>query len=213
MLPQLRGRGEPRASHGRLTVVMRSALWVAGAAVLLAACSSGQPRASSPATTATSSTPTRPTPTQAADPGRAVVSVHLDQTTVPAGTTIEGIATIDNRTGAPIRMSDGTCDGWLFVGLANSRLSYEPAISGVACAPYAVPVGVSQHPITVVTTYQSCTQTPSRATYRLPVCLAGSHDLMPALPPGVYHTAVVVQGPLVAKNSVTVILTSPVSSP
>ena len=193
-----------QADHPDALIGMR--LFPIAAAMMVAASCTG------PTSTSLSmhrALPPTAAPQVAAPSGMAVVSISLDQVTVPAGTPIQGIATVDNRTGATIAIAGGTCNGWLFIGIANERLPYTPANGLVGCAPFQVAVGESQYPITVSTSYQSCTQTPDEATYLIPACGIGTSQVMPPLPPGLYHTSVSIPGPITAANTVAVTLTSP----
>lgn len=203
----------PRASKGMKCLVLACAL----AAV---SCSGPAPKtrtldgSSSSSVARNGTSPVSPTSPPAtsratATPGKAVVSISLDRTTVPARAPIKGLATVDNRTGAKIAIGGGTCDGWLFIGIANAELPYTPANGAVGCAPFEVPVGESRYPITISTTYQSCTQAATEATYTMPACRTGTSQVMPPLPPGIYHTVVAIPGPIEAANTVTVTLTSP----
>jgi hypothetical protein len=176
--------------------------------VVASSCSAG-----SPAGHVSTNNPS-PTAVPFVAPGRAVVTLHLDQTTVLAGTPIHGVATVTNRTAAEIAMPGGICNGWLFVGLMNRAVKFQPATGGVGCAPFEVPVGVSKYPITIGTTYQSCEPPPLEPGASGPACLEDGFgaSLMPGLPAGSYQTVVVVGRPIVEGNWVTVILTAPRST-
>jgi hypothetical protein len=139
--------------------------------------------------------------------GAATVSLSLEKTEVPAGQPINGTATVDNRTGKPVAMPDGTCDGWLYVGLSNGKLGGTPANPAVGCAPFVLPVGVSSYPVTVLTNFDGCAQNPATADVTLPACLGPAHSVIPPLPAGTYHTITDVSPPLQVVNSVQVQLT------
>lgn len=118
--------------------------------------------------------------------------IMLRHTRVAAGMVIKGAAMFTNRTGAPITVETCAADGWLEVGLVNKHISYTPANVAIACPPTVQLVpGVTRVPITVVTTFQGCTQSPSAATApEAPSCAGGP----PPLPVGTYHTEVVTSG-------------------
>ena len=160
-------------------------------------------------TGSSSVSPGTPPPVTAA-PGKANVAISLDRTTAPAGTTIAGTVTIDNRTGAPIAVPGGTCNGWLFVGLFNAKITYSPLNGSVGCAAFEIPIGQSRYQISVSTRYQACTQDPTQATYTNPACLSSG---MPPLPPGTYQTTIVIPigrspSPITTTNALKVTLTS-----
>ena len=160
-------------------------------------------------TDASSASPTTAASASAA-PGKATVAISLDRTTAPAGTTIAGTVTIDNQTGAPISAPGGTCNGWLFVGLSNTKITYSPLNGSVGCAAFEIPIGKSRYQISVSTRYQVCTQDAGQATYTHPTCLSSG---MPPLPSGTYHTTVVIStgrspSPITTANTLTVTLTA-----
>jgi hypothetical protein len=184
-------RRRDRHRRRRITVGIVAAGCVASAAALVAVTSSGgaavQHVRTGPASTAPS-----PTPITAA-PGHAIVTIRLDRTKVAAGTVIHGVATVDNRTGAKIPVIQPFCSSRLTVnvGLANDRLSVTPNAAGSACLPpFMIPLGLSQYPITIHTTYNACTNTPSETTYSLPACGAPVGFGAAPMPPGVYHTVI-----------------------
>ena len=150
----------------------------------------------------------RSTPAQTAANSEVTVTVHLDHTEVRAGQPITGVATVDNRTGHPLHLPNGTCDGWLYTGLSNSTIPETALDPLVACAPADLAVGVSTYRITVSTTFTGCAQTPGDSKISLPACLGPMHDEMPPLPAGIYHSFTSVSPPLNVANSVKVRLTS-----
>jgi hypothetical protein len=119
------------------------------------------------------------------------VQIRLDRTTVAAGRPINGVAIVTNASGHPLTIAD--CNGaWLQVGLSNARIRYSPAWLDCLSVPGTVlRPGTTRIPITVRTTYDSCTQRASSATDGLPACQRGPHGetSMPPLPPGNYRTA------------------------
>ncbi len=114
------------------------------------------------------------------------VTIRLDQSTVQAGTPLHGSATVDNRTGAPIDTGACSFARLIEAGLENSRLNVGPGVTQPLCRPSVkVPVGLSEYPVTVQTTFGACSQTPSGTSYSVPLC-SGSL----ALPAGTYHVTV-----------------------
>ena len=71
-----------------------------------------------------------------------MVFVSLDTTKVKAGTTVGGVATIDNRTNTAISLpGDGCGNAWLNVGLENPKISYQPVTATSVCTrALALPV-------------------------------------------------------------------------
>ncbi len=164
-------------SGSRTQLVAKHLRWLllsAAGILILAACSTNS--ASQP-------TPTSPV----------TIHISLDQTRVAAGTSINGQAVLTNTTSKSITVEQCAWDGWLWVGLENNRIQFKPAVETVACAPTVrlVP-GANRFPITVMTTYQICTQSGGRSTTNVPPCSGTSG--MPLLPAGTYKTKVVVSG-------------------
>jgi hypothetical protein len=180
---------------------------LAGAVIALALALTAGPAKQRVVTSPTATTAAAPTtsPPVTAAAEKATFTITLDHTTVPAGTTIHGVVTVDNETGAPLPIPGGKCNGWPTVGLSNDKVSYIPVSGGVGCGLFAVPVGQSRYPITVLTTYTSCTQTPADEPSSDPVCPDG---VLPALPASTYHT-VVEEAAGMGVNTVTVTLTTP----
>jgi hypothetical protein len=216
---EILGRRDRRRRR-RIAVRSSGAAVIAAAGIALALVLAPTPGAhqvvTSPTGTSGSLQPT--SPSISAAPGKAIVTISLDRTTVPAGTPIQGVATVDNRTGAPIAIPGGTCNGWLFVGISNARIFYSEFNGDVGCAAFNVPVAVSRYPITIGTTYQTCTQTPAQATYTMPACLThGGRVSIPPLPTGSYHSTVLITigrglAPITVANTVTVTLIPPGSA-
>jgi hypothetical protein len=120
------------------------------------------------------------------------LSLILQHTRVAAGMPIKGTVIFTNRTGSPITVETCAADAWLEVGLTNRHIPYYPASPLIACPPMVQLVpGVTRVPITVVTTYQACTQSSSSSTTpEVPSCAGGP----PPLPAGTYHTKVITTG-------------------
>ena len=120
------------------------------------------------------------------------LSLTLRHTRVIAGTPIKGTAIFTNRGGSPITVETCAADGWLEVGLTNRNIPYYPASPLIVCPPMVQLVpGETRVPITIVTTYQACTQSSSSSTTpEVPSCAGGP----PPLPAGTYHTKVITTG-------------------
>jgi hypothetical protein len=81
-----------------------------------------------------------------------------------------------------------------------------------SAAPFIIRPGINRLAVTVLTTYQSCTQAAGRATSSLPACPHG-RQLMPSLPSGRYEAVLVGSGlPLPAPAPVPVNLSVPAAS-
>jgi hypothetical protein len=121
------------------------------------------------------------------------IHVRLDQTRVVGGLAIEGEATLTNTTSKAILVRQCAADGWLFVGLTNRTIPFDPAMPLIACPPsIRLHPGPNRFPVTVMTTYQECAQTGGRSTTSVPPCVNGSGP--PPLPVGTYTTKVVTYG-------------------
>ncbi len=70
-------------------------------------------------------------------PAPVEIRLALSTTHVVAGTQIRGEALLTNTTSRTITVNTCAIDGWLFVGLRNSRVSYEPIRALVLCSPTA----------------------------------------------------------------------------
>lgn len=128
---------------------------------------------------------------------RAVLTIKLDRTTVPAGTVIHGLAILDNGTGARIPIPGGKCNGWPLVGLSNPGHPYQPISGGVACRAFSAPTGQTQYPIEVFTTPTVCLPTASQTS-------------CPPLPAGKYKVTVIQQSSAITVAKIpSVTLTAP----
>jgi hypothetical protein len=108
------------------------------------------------------------------------VSIHvaLDATTARAGHPIHGTVILTDTTSKTILVEACASDGWLFVGLANKNVPYDPAVATVACnATIKLRPGANRFPIVVLTDYDVC---------------SGNGGPTPCgpLPQGTYHVAV-----------------------
>jgi hypothetical protein len=114
------------------------------------------------------------------------IQVELNVTTIATGHTIHGTAVITNASGKAIVVQTFNCYQWIFVGLANKDVPYQPTflLSGCPGSMVLLP-GANRVPITVSTKYQSCN---TRAT---PRCTKSG---MPSLPTGRYRVAVITEG-------------------
>lgn len=110
------------------------------------------------------------------------IRITLDKWEVKAGTSIHGVAILTNSAPQSVLVESCVIDGWLFIGVTNSNIPYNPAVATVGCPPSVrLKPGANRFRITVMTTYQECG---SSTTPRCPK--VG----MPALPRGTYHVAV-----------------------
>jgi hypothetical protein len=117
------------------------------------------------------------------------MQVVLDRTRVVAGTIISGVVVLTNTTPGPVSVTYCPDGGLVEVGLMNSHIPFDPAISTVYCsATLQLPPGPSDFPIQVLTTYQSCVETGAEAVPSPPSCTRSGP---PPLPSGKYWTAVV----------------------
>ena len=133
----------------------------------------------------------RATPQEITNSTPLSLAITLDHTLVTAGTPIKGTAVFTNRTGSPITVDACAADGWLDVGLSNHTITYNPANPLIACTPTVqLAPGVTRTPVTVMTTYQGCTQS-APGTPEYPPC---NPDGLPPLPAGTYHTVVITSG-------------------
>ncbi|MGH9171024.1 MAG: hypothetical protein ACRD0Z_09435 [Acidimicrobiales bacterium] len=188
-LDEIAGRPAPtrrvgRASHARLALLAAVSLVVVGTAVSFAVAGHSPGRvnpAGSRVRAVGSTVPSVQPPVE--------IRIELDQTQVAGGTTIKGEALVYNNTPEHMLVEQCAVDGWLWVGLANSAVPFEPASSVVACRPTVeLAPGLNTFPITVSTSWDHCTEGgPHAGTPRDPACLAGG---LPPLPAGEYHTVV-----------------------
>jgi hypothetical protein len=85
------------------------------------------------------------------------IRILLGQTRTTAGQDIKGFGVITNHTSKRITVEACVLDGWLYVGLANRTITYNPVIAQVACAPTVqLHPGVNGFPIEVLTTFLQC---------------------------------------------------------
>lgn len=121
------------------------------------------------------------------------VELILNRSRVPNGTPILGRAVLTNRGSTAVTVEQCAIDGWLFTGLANSHIPFDPAVSSVACRPSVKLVpGKNRFPIRILTTYESCLQASGQSVVHVPLCMVGNR--LPPLPPGTYETKVVIFG-------------------
>ena len=195
-------REPARGRQGRRTflAVGAAAVGVVAVAVVVALAvqpASGDRGRSGPAGGPSASYPgTNSVPPTGLDP--LTVQLRLDETTVPAGQPISGVAVVTNSTAHPLTIAD--CNGyWLQVGLTAAGLPYSPVWDQCLSIPGTVlQPGTTRMPITIETTYDGCNPRPGEATDTMPACIVGhggQRDVMPPLPPGTYRTAVAMLAP------------------
>lgn len=118
------------------------------------------------------------------------VRLELPSTTIAAGSALHGVLIVDNYGPGPLK----TACGFTFAaGLANADISFRPAFTLECRSNQSLPSGVTRYPVTLITTYSSCSQSgsPDGST---PGCLpgpigAGSRfTVAPPLPRGTYRT-------------------------
>lgn len=150
----------------------------------------------------------RATPQDVTNSTPLTLRITLEHTRMAAGRPIKGTAIFTNRSGASILVAACAADGWLNVGIANHDIPYNPGNPLIACAPSVqLASGVTRMPITVMTTYQGCSESGSGSA-QYPPCNPGNQ--LPSLPAGAYHTVVVTSGlpaGMPAPNVVAVTLT------
>jgi hypothetical protein len=118
------------------------------------------------------------------------MQVVLDRTRVVAGTTISGEVVLTNTTPGPVSLTDCPDVGLVQVGLMNSHIPFDPAISAIYCSQtIQLPPGPSDFPIQVLTTYQACVETGGEAVPSPPSCTRSGP---PPLPSGNYWTTIVI---------------------
>jgi hypothetical protein len=123
-----------------------------------------------------------------------VITLSLQRTDARAGGVIPGVATLTNKTGAPITVHACARNGWLDVGLASPSIPYRPGNGLVGCPPTVhLKPGPNRFPIKIWTTYLECTphRTAVSRAEDLPLCVPKG---MPALPAGHYVTSIVAAG-------------------
>jgi len=131
--------------------------------------------------------------------------LELSATRIVAGSPIEGTLVVTNSSSTAINLTR-ECRPQYEVTLTNSR--FPPAyafLTSCTDAPFVIHPGVTRLPITVRTTYLSCTNTPtSGADSSFPKCTATGD---PAMPDGTYEAILVGdQLPLPAPKPVVVTL-------
>jgi hypothetical protein len=120
------------------------------------------------------------------------VRVILEQHRVVAGHPIQGTLVLTNTTSKQITVATCAANGWVAVGLTGRVDSHPFAHTLIGCAPTVrLTPGTNRFPITVITTYASCTQ-PQPAggtspTPSTPICTVAGP---PPLPAGSYSTKV-----------------------
>ena len=188
-------------SHVRLLLVAASA----AAAGLLAGCGSGR--------TVNGAVPEgRPTvlpaPTTGLVPAPRELTdrLVLRQTHVTAGTAINGTVIVTYRGRAPVNLNR-RCLPYYAVALMNRRFPPFAAFrTDCSSAPFLIRPGQNRLAVTVVTTYQACSEVARQATRSSPACLPGGR--MPPLLPGRYEAVLVGDAlPLPAPAPVPVSLT------
>lgn len=96
---------------------------------------------------------------------------------IEAGTVTSGEITVQNRTGAPIRV--GVCHDLFEVLLGNA--AYRPSPGWELCLQYlTVPTGRSSYRVLVRATYEACTQAGGTASADSPPCSATGPPPLPA---------------------------------
>ena len=116
------------------------------------------------------------------------VQIELNATTIRAGHSVHGTAIITNSSSASILVQGWSCDQWLYVGLANKHITYDPAVPTSACSnSVTLKPGKNRVPITLTTMYQVCGAGTQKGTVQVPHCTKSG---MPALPKGRYHVVV-----------------------
>jgi hypothetical protein len=119
------------------------------------------------------------------------VQVQLNTTTIRAGHSIHGTAILTNASSTSIFVQGWDCGKWLFIGLANKNVAYDPAVATSACSnSVTLKPGANRVPITVSTQYQVCAGA-GPGTREVPRCTKVG---MPALPKGTYHVVVITNG-------------------
>jgi hypothetical protein len=125
---------------------------------------------------------------------RVILTTHR----VVAGHPIKGTVVLTNTTRKQITVNTCALDGWLRVGLHGKVDSYPFGSFAVGCAPTVrLAPGANRFPVTVITTYASCTQPEpggSPLTNQQPCTESNGHMSQPPLPAGRYSTKVSLAG-------------------
>lgn len=120
--------------------------------------------------------------------------ILLSATHVVAGIPIKGTLVVTNHSRTSISIN---CAPQYVVVLTNRQIPPDVAFATAFCGGgdrnLVISLGQNRTPLTVVTTYQGCTQTPAQATSSVPACLPGPTP--PPLPPGHYEAVLVADGP------------------
>jgi PASTA domain len=148
------------------------------------------------------------------------VEIHVDLAhhSVVAGHSIKGMVVLTNTTTKRITVQTCADDGWLEVGLTGHVDSYPFGNALIACAATVrLAPGPNRFPVTVLTTYASCTQpqpaSGSTPTPTTPTCTVAGP---PPLPAGRYATKlnlIGLGGLTQAPNRVLVSLSKPRHEP
>jgi hypothetical protein len=177
------------------------------AAALLAGC--GSPPAPAPSPGA-SQPAARPSAGLIRAPRGLTDRLVLRQTHVTAGTPIKGTLIVTYRGRVPINLNRH-CRPKYAVVVTNRR--FPPAAAffpDCSLVPFIIRPGVNRLAVTVITTYEACSEVASQATSSSPACRPGARP-MPPLPHGRYQAVLVGGGglPLPAPAPVPVILAIP----
>jgi hypothetical protein len=155
---------------------------------------------------------------QAALQGR----VLLDRARAVAGEPVKGVVLLTDTTKKPVTVETCAADGWLEVGLEGHNVAFGASSLLIGCKPSVrIWPGVNRFPITILTTYMSCVPPGSQSIGPTTICVPAGKSRLPtgalseayaepALPPGTYHTKVILVGlPPASVPPVAVVLTAP----
>jgi hypothetical protein len=133
----------------------------------------------------------------------------LSHTSVTAGVRISGALIVTNHGTTPVNLTHGCRPDFAVVLTGRGFPPRVSFASDCSTLPFIIKPGVNRLPVTVMTTYQGCTQDLKQATHSVPACLRGRG--MPPLPEGRYQAVLVGGGnlPLPAPTPVRVLLTGP----
>jgi hypothetical protein len=160
----------------------------------LAACGSARSPSAGTRASGGGTTPA-PAPTMGLLPASAQLSdrLVLSHTSVTAGTAIKGTLVVTNH-GTAVNLTRG-CRPAYAVVLTSHRFPPDAAFaSDCSVRPFIIKPGVNRLAVTVLSSYQGCTEDRQQATRNLPACLRGHR--MPPLPEGAYHAVLVGSGNL-----------------
>jgi hypothetical protein len=154
--------------------------------------------------------------------GRLQGRVLLDQARAVAGEPIKGTVLLTNTTKLPVTVEACAANGWLEVGLQGHGIAFGASSLLMNCKPSVrIWPGVNRFPVTILTTYRSCVPPGSQSAAPTATCVpigktrsqtgALSEDYaLPPLPPGTYHTKVILVGlPPASVPAVAVVLAAP----